>query len=487
MNRFRSTPLVLALLSAGVAGGVGVQLLHQGPVHAATAQPAAVAPRPPAGLPDFAQVAREQGPAVVNIAVTGSRRTAAAGPGQGDDPMEFFRRFGPGIPGLPGIPGGAVPEAPVRGNGSGFIISEDGLILTNAHVVKGASEVTVKLTDRREFTAKVLGSDDKTDVAVLKIDGKGLPVARLGSNRDLNVGEWVLAMGSPFGFENTVTAGVVSNKSRALPDGSGVSFVQTDVAINPGNSGGPLFNARGEVVGINSQIYSRTGGYQGVSFAIPIDLAVRIKDQIVATGTVKHARLGVVVQDVNQGLADSFGLPRPEGALVSRVEPSGPAAQAGLKAGDVVQSVDGQRVVASADLPAYLVQRAPGDTVKLQVWRAGKPVELQARLAGADAGAATAQAPVEAAQGGRLGLAVRPLQEQEKQQPGLAAGGVRVEQASGPAAKAGVRAGDVIVAVNGTPVDSVEAVRAATDKAGKRVALLVQRGEVRLFVPVQAG
>ncbi len=266
---------------------------------------------------------------MVNISVTGTRKTSAMGvdPEAMSDPFEFFRRFQQG-------PGSGMPrEVPVRGMGSGFIVSADGVILTNAHVVKDANEVTVKLTDRREFRAKVLGSDPKTDVAVLKIDASNLPVVTLGNTKDLRVGEWVLAIGSPFGFENTVTAGVVSAKGRSLPDDSAVPFIQTDVAVNPGNSGGPLFNARGEVVGINSQIYSQSGGYQGVSFAIPIDVATRVKDQIVATGKVQHARLGVTVQEVNQALADSFKLDRPEGALVSSVREGQPGREGRPAAG----------------------------------------------------------------------------------------------------------------------------------------------------------
>ena len=267
-------------------------------------------------------------------------------------------------------------------------MSPDGVILTNAHVVRDAKEVTVKLQDRREYRARVLGSDPKTDVAVLKIDAKNLPVVPIGKSSDLKVGEWVLAIGSPFGLDSTVTAGVVSAKGRSLPDDSNVPFIQTDVAVNPGNSGGPLFNTRGEVVGINSQIYSQTGGYQGLSFAIPIDVAYRIKEQLVATGTVKHAKLGVTVQEVNQGFADSFKLESPEGALVSNVERGGAADKAGLKSGDVIRKLNGQPIVASGDLPAMLSLARPGDQVKLDVWRDGKIVQIGARLADASEKAA---------------------------------------------------------------------------------------------------
>ncbi|MBL0419109.1 Do family serine endopeptidase [Ramlibacter sp. AW1] len=467
-SRFRSAPLVLALVAAGVAGGAGVELAQRS-AHAAPVAAVATAAPTPAGLPDLAGIAKAHGAAVVNITVEGGAHPQQAGLPGADELPEFFRRFQP--------PQAQGREAPVRGAGSGFIVDAGGLVLTNAHVVKNAKEVTVKLNDRREFPAKVLGIDERTDVAVLKIDAKDLPVVKLGRAANLQAGEWVMAIGSPFGFENTVTAGVVSAKSRSLPDGSGVSFIQTDVAVNPGNSGGPLFNALGEVVGINSQIYSRSGGYQGVSFAIPIELAKRVSDQIVATGKAEHVKLGVVVQEVNQALADSFKLPRPAGALVSRVEPGGAGEKAGLKAGDVIQSADGQAIVASGDLPAYLGQLTPGKAVKLQVWRDGKAQELTAKLGTADAETvAKADGDAAPAEGGRLGLALRPGDN-----------GLVVEQASGPAAKAGLRAGDVVLSINGQPARTVDAARAAVQGGGKSVALLIQRGDARLFVPVQVG
>ena len=351
-------------------------------------------------------------------------------------------------------------------------------------MVRGADEVTVKLTDRREFRAKVLGQDARTDVAVLKIDASGLPTVPLGSSQALKAGEWVLAIGSPFGFENTVTAGVVSAKGRSLPDDSAVPFIQTDVAVNPGNSGGPLFNARGEVVGINSQIYSRSGGYQGVSFAIPIELATHIQRQIVAHGKVEHARLGVTVQEVNQAFADSFRLPRPEGALVSSVEDGGPAARAGLRSGDVITGVNGQRVVASGDLPAIIGMARPGESVRLDVWRGGKPQTLTAQLGNAQ-GQAQAVTAAPAGQG-KLGLALRPLQPQEKAAAQVA-GGLLVEQASGAAARAGVQPGDVVVSVNGQPVKDVAQVRGIVAQADKSVALLIRRDGQQLFVPVRGG
>jgi serine protease Do len=486
----KSAPLVLALVAAGMVGGAGVELLHsQNHVQAATLPPMDVATVPAPSsqgpgptVPDFPRITQRYGPAVVNISVTGTRKSAQIDPEEALDPFELFRRFQQGQG-----RGGAQREVPVRGTGSGFIIGADGTILTNAHLVRDANEVTVKLTDRREYRAKVLGSDPKTDVAVLKIDAKNLPVVTLGNTKDLRAGEWVLAIGSPFGFENTVTAGVVSAKGRSLPDDTAVPFIQTDVAVNPGNSGGPLFNARGEVVGINSQIYSRSGGYQGVSFAIPIDLAVRVKDQIVSKGKVEHARLGVAVQEVNQSLADSFKLERPEGALVSNVEKDSPADKAGLKPGDVIHGANGQPVVASGDLPAIVAQFAPGDSIQLDVWRQGRDVKLTARLAASSENVAQApQSGSDAASGGKLGLALRPLQESEKRQAGIG-DGLLIENVSGAAERAGVQPGDVLLAVNGTPAKNLEQVRSAVAKADKSVALLIQRGEDKIFVPVRIG
>ncbi len=489
----KNTRLIAALLAAGAIGGTGVGALNliHGPAMAAT-PPAVVAASvasTPMALPDFSQITERYGPAVVNISVTGTTKISASDgndgiPGMPDDPFfDFFRRFQGQAQGQrPGVP----QEVPTRGQGSGFIVSSDGIILTNAHVVRDAKEVTVKLTDRREYRAKVLGADPKTDIAVLRIDAKNLPVVTLGKTSDLKVGEWVLAIGSPFGFENTVTAGVVSAKGRSLPDDSAVPFIQTDVAVNPGNSGGPLFNTRGEVVGINSQIYSRSGGYQGVSFAIPIDVATRIKNQIVATGKAEHARLGVAVQEVNQAFADSFKLDKPEGALVSTVEKGSPADQAGLQPGDVIRKVDGRPIVSSGDLPAVIGMAAPGDTVKLEVWRQGGPRELSARLGNAGDKSAKVASRSDSSSHGKLGLALRPLQPDEQQESGVSSGLV-VQQASGLAALAGVQAGDVLISVNGVPVKSIEQVRATVAKSEKSVALLIQRGDTRIFVPVNLG
>jgi serine protease Do len=491
------TRLAVALLAAGAIGGAGVSALEFG--HA-QAQPApavlAAAPGAAVALPDFSTITKRNGPAVVNISVVGTApvsddETASGGDdGLPNDPFfDFFRRFQQQQqPGGAGARRGRAPHAmPMRGEGSGFIVSPDGLILTNAHVVKGAKEVTVRLTDRRELRAKVLGADAKTDIAVLKVEAKNLPVVALGKTSDLQVGEWVLAIGSPFGFQNTVTAGVVSAKGRALPDDSAVPFIQTDVAINPGNSGGPLFNAKGEVVGINSQIYSRTGGYQGVSFAIPIDLASKVQQQIVAHGKVSHAKLGVAVQEVNQTLADSFHLDAPEGALVSNVEKGSAAERAGLQTGDVIRKVNGQPVVASADLPAAIALAAPGDQVRLDVWRKGGNRQLTATLADAEGKVASAADKGTEAGQGRLGLALRPLQPQEREEAGVASGGLLVQDADGPAELAGVQAGDLLLAVNGTAVKSVEQVRSLVGASDHSVALLVQRGTDRIFVPVRIG
>jgi len=491
-----ATTMFLALATAGVIGaGAAVAVQHSQafaspqpaitatvPANAAQGAPAPV-PAPMISLPDFSVIASRNGPAVVNISTTGTTKAQFRGDDDAEnDPFyEFFRRFqAPGQRGRGGAP------APSHGVGSGFIVSADGIILTNAHVVRDASEVTVKLTDRREFRAKVLGSDPKTDVAVLKIEAKNLPVVPLGRSTDVKVGEWVLAIGSPFGLENTVTAGVVSAKGRSLPDDSNVPFIQTDVAINPGNSGGPLFNTKGEVIGINSQIYSQSGGYQGLSFSIPIDVATRVRDQVVKTGKVVHARLGVMVQEVNQGFADSFNLESPEGALVSNVERGGPADKLGLKAGDVIRKMNGQKIVASGDLPALVGLAMPGDKVALEVWRQGKTVTLEGKLGNASDRNVAAVQNDEAAAKLRLGLALRQLDPMERRESGLASG-LLIEDAGGAAAASGVQPGDVLLSVNGRPVNTVNDVRDLVAKSTKSVALLIQRGEDRIFIPVRLG
>jgi serine protease Do len=345
--------------------------------------------------------------------------------------------------------------------------------------------VTVKLTDRREFEASVIGSDAKSDVAVLKIDAQNLPVVRLGDPRTLQVGEWVVAIGSPFGFENTVTAGIVSAKGRNLPDDTYVPFIQTDVAVNPGNSGGPLFNLRGEVVGINSQIYSRSGGYQGVSFAIPIDVAMDVGRQLQAKGHVTRGRIGVGIQDLDQALAESFGLDVPRGALVSNVEKGGPAEKAGLREGDVILAFDGQAIDSAGQLPAAVAATDPGKAVTLKVWRDRETREVEIKL-GQTTDENTVAANDDGASAGRLGMMVRPLSAEEKQQVELKDGLV-VEDVEGAAAEAGVRPGDIVVAANGTAVKSVEQLRSVVSGSKSHVALLVQRGEARVFVPVELG
>ncbi|MBB5367403.1 MULTISPECIES: DegQ family serine endoprotease [unclassified Janthinobacterium] len=482
-----------ALVAISVLGAGGAMIVHQNYAGANSAPviPAAVAQVPASAapqmtLPDFSEIAARNSPAVVNISVTGSTKVSldnsqAGTDDYGTDPFfEFFRRF-------QGPQGGQRSrDVPTHGLGSGFIVSADGIIMTNAHVVRDAREVTVKLNDRREFRAKVLGTDLKTDIAVLKIDANHLPVVPLGHSNDLKVGEWVLAIGSPYGFDSTVTAGVVSAKGRSLPDDSNVPFIQTDVAVNPGNSGGPLFNTRGEVVGINSQIYSQTGGFQGLSFAIPIDLAGRIKDQIVATGKASHAKLGVTVQEVNQGFADSFKLATPEGALVANVERGSPADKAGLKSGDVIRKMNGQRIIASGDLPAMVGVALPGDKINLDVWRDGKIVTLSATLGNAADKVADVAQNNGASGKVRLGLALRPLQSEEKREAGISAG-LLVEDAGGAAANAGVQPGDVLLSVNGHPVNTVEQVRDVVDKSAKSVALLIQRGPDKIFIPVRLG
>jgi serine protease Do len=436
---------------------------------------------------------QKYGPAVVNISVVSKVPTSYSpgdqdsddddndSPPQGQNQLPFGNPFAPFFRGFPMQP---PQQAPMHGEGSGFIVSQDGLILTNAHVVNGASEVTVRLTDRREYTAKVVGVDTKSDVAVIRIAAKNLPTVKLGDTHNLKVGEWVVAIGAPFGFENSVTAGIVSAKGRTLPDSGYVPFIQTDVPINPGNSGGPLFNMRGEVVGINSQIYTRSGGYQGVSFSIPIDVAMNVSQQLETHGHVTRGKLGVVIQNVDQGLADSFGLPQPEGALVSSVEKGGAAERAGLEPGDVILKINGNPTT-SNELPAVIAGLQPGTTVNLQVWRQHSTRDVSVKLAAME-DKRTARNTDQSHSGGKLGLAVRPLTDQEQRQA-QTKGGVVVEQARGPAADAGIQQGDIVLSANGAPVSSVEDLRNAIEKSKGHVALLVQRGDARLFVPVRVG
>ncbi len=439
-----------------------------------------------AQLPDFTEIVEKQGAAVVNISTTQSVRNPIAQQLPNvpeDDPFyEFFRRF---------VPNPGPREFQSQSLGSGFIISADGYLLTNAHVVEAADEITVKLTDKRELKAKVIGSDKRTDIALLKIDAAGLPVVRLGDPTKLKVGEWVIAIGSPFGFENSVTAGIVSAKGRSLPQENFVPFIQTDVAVNPGNSGGPLFNLRGEVVGINSQIYSRTGGFMGLSFAIPIDVAQDIANQLKTTGKVTRGRIGVVIQQLSRELADGFGLSKPQGALVNSVEKGGPADKAGIEAGDVILRFDGRVVNSSEDLPRMVGATRPGSRVTVQVWRnkAARDVQVtvaelvddksarQSRRGGKPPG----QAPMV------HGMALSDLSEAQRKELKVE-GGVLVENAQGAAARAGIRRGDVILAVNNQDVASVEQFKQLMGQVekGRIVALLVRRGNNSLYVPFRA-
>ncbi|MBK7662961.1 MAG: DegQ family serine endoprotease [Sterolibacteriaceae bacterium] len=437
------------------------------------------------GLPDFSTLVEAVGPAVVNISTTQSLRAARLeGGGPADEAMqEFLRRFG--IP----FDGGRQqqPQQPRRGMGSGFIVSEDGYLLTNAHVVADAEEVIVKLGDKRDFKAKVIGSDRRTDVAMLKIEAKGLPYVRMGEANTVKVGEWVVAVGSPFGFENSVTAGIVSAKARNLPDETLVPFIQTDVAINPGNSGGPLFNLKGEVIGINSQIYSRTGGFMGLSFAIPIDVAMKVSDQLRKTGKVSRGKMGVGIQPLTKELAESFGLAKAEGALVGSVEIGSPAEKAGLQPGDVIVGVNGASVTDSADLPRIIGNMSPGESANIKVLRQGSARELSVTLAELNPEkVASASAPEKKPASDKLGLAVRPLQPQEKSKLGIG-GGLVVEDVAGPAARAGIQPGDVIVGLNNQPVTDVAAFAKLVQSSGNRMALLVQRGDARIFVPIRIG
>ena len=429
-------------------------------------------------LPDIATLAEQNGPAVVNIKVSQIAKAAVELPDElKNSPFgEFFRRFSPQ---------GPQGSAPTRGEGSGFIVSAEGIVLTNAHVVADASKVTVRLTDGREFEAKVAGVDKRTDIAVLRIDAKNLPTVKIGNPANTRVGDWVVAIGSPYGFENSVTAGIVSAKSRALPEENYVPFLQTDAAVNPGNSGGPLFNLAGEVIGVNSQIYSRTGGYQGLSFAIPIDVAMQVGNQLAATGRVSRARLGVTVQEVDRAIAESFGLDKPEGALVSNVEKDAPAARGGIEAGDVILKFNNQAIANSRDLPRLVGAAKPGSKAELEVWRKGRVEHLSVKLGELSEPKVAAAADAKA-DGGKLGLAVRPLTAEEKRQADVASG-MLVEGVNGPAERAGLQPGDLILSLNGKPVNSIEELRGLVGKGGKSVALLVQREGGRRFIAVPLG
>ena len=442
-----------------------------------------------AQLPDFTELVEKQGPTVVNISTTQTVRNPLGVPQipqlQEDDPFyEFFRRF---------IPNPGPREFQNNSLGSGFIISADGYILTNAHVVEAADEITVKLTDKREFKAKVIGSDRRTDIALIKIEGSALPAVKFGDPNRLKVGEWVVAIGSPFGFDNTVTAGIVSAKGRSLPQENFVPFIQTDAAVNPGNSGGPLFNMRGEVVGINSQIYSRTGGYMGLSFAIPIDVANDIANQLKTTGKVMRGRIGVVIQPVTKELAESFGLAKPAGALVSAVEKGSPADKAGIEAGDVILKFDGKNVNSSDDLPRLVGSTKPGSKASVQLMRNKATRDVSVVVGEMQDEARTAQRqPQRRGPGGkppaepvsRFGMTLSEPTAQQREQLRIT-GGVLVEEAQGAAARAGIRRGDIILAVNNQDVKSLEQFGQLMGQfeKGRTVALLVRRGTNALYIP----
>ena len=452
-------------------------------------------------LPDFTRLVEEQGNAVVNISTTQAIRRPTALPQvpgiEDEEVLEFFRRFIPRQPGQPG-PGapepGPRPRSESRSLGSGFIITADGYVLTNAHVIEAADEITVKFTDKREYKAKVIGADKRTDIALIKIDATGLPAVRFGDPQKLKVGEWVVAIGSPFGFENTVTAGIVSAKGRSLPQENFVPFIQTDVAINPGNSGGPLFNMRGEVVGINSQIYSRTGGFMGLSFAIPADVALDVQKQLKEKGRVARGRIGVVIQEVTRDLATSFGLDRARGALVNSVEKASPAEKAGVEPTDIIVSFDGKPVESSSDLPRIVGSTRPGTNSTVEVWRKGatKKITLtvgelqEDRIAAADK--PRPAKPEAQAQANRLGIVVAELSAEQKKEKQVSNGLIVTEVRAD--ARADVRKGDVLMTLvhkgQQTELKSVEQFNKLLSSLDKNAVftLQVKRGETMAFVTI---
>jgi serine protease Do len=463
--------------------------LAPAPAQAQTAAPAV------AGLPDFTDLVDRVGPVVVNIR-TVARVGGATGGGNNNVPeldendpfYEFFRRFfpQPGPQQRPG-PGQRAPrperEVP-RGVGSGFILSPDGFVMTNAHVVQGADDIIVTLPDRREFKAKLIGADRRTDVAIVKIDASGLPAVKIGDSGRLRVGEWVIAIGSPFGLENTVTAGIVSAKARET--GEYLPFIQTDVAVNPGNSGGPLINMRGEVVGINSQIFTTSGAYAGISFAIPIDEAMRVGDQLRSAGRVTRGRIGVQIGPVTREVAEGIGLAKPQGALVSRIEPGTPAEKAGVEPGDVILKFDGKPIDRESDLPRLVGATKPGSRVQLQVWRKGKAVDLPITVAEMEPDAPArrpdpAQRPVPVANA--LGLTVSDIAADKLKELKLRSA-VQVDAVDGAAARAGLRPGDLIVALNNVEVANARQFNDAVAKLDpkRNVVLMVRRGEQTNFV-----
>jgi serine protease Do len=476
-----------------LALGLALALPFVGAMAPAPAQAQTVA------LPDFTELVERVGPSVVNIRTTERRGGASSSSGEVDPNIEeFFRRFGIPMPNRPdprrGTPprgGGGDEEPQQRGVGSGFILSADGFIMTNAHVVDGADEVIVTLTDKRELKARIIGADRRTDVAVVKVEATGLPFVKIGDVNRLKVGEWVMAIGSPFGLENTVTAGIVSAKQRDT--GDYLPLIQTDVAINPGNSGGPLINLRGEVVGINSQIYSRSGGFMGISFAIPIDEAQRVAEQLRATGRVVRGRIGVQIAPVTKEVAESIGLGTPRGALVQGVEKDQAAEKAGVEAGDIILRVDGKAVEKSSDLPRLIGGLKPGSKATLQVFRRGSTRDYTVTIGEFEAErparrAAAEPAPATASAKSAIGLTVSDLSEAQKKELRVR-GGVRVDAVEGAAAKAGLREGDVILSMDNVEIADSKQFLTAAAKAekAKSVPLLVRRGEMVNYIVIRPG
>ena len=454
---------------------------------------------PRIALPDFVDLVEKASPAVVNIRTTerlANQQAQGGIPGIPDEQAEFFRRFfGVPLPGAPGGPKGqqnrrGQPEEIERGVGSGFIIDSNGTILTNAHVVEGATTIFVTLTDKREFKAKLLGADKRTDLAVLKIDASGLPKLPLGDSSKVKVGEWVVAIGSPFGLENTVTAGIVSAKSRDT--GDYLPFIQTDVAVNPGNSGGPLLNTAGQVIGINSQIFSRSGGYMGISFAIPIDEAMRVADQLRTTGRLVRGRIGVAIGEINKEVAESLGLGKPRGAFVRNAEPGAPAAQGGIEAGDVILSFNGKDINKSTDLPRIVGETKPGTTATVKVWRKGTTRDLTVVVADAEPDKAVAKkieapSPQAGTANKSLGISVAEVSDAKRKDLGGKGGAEITNVGEGAAARAGLRIGDVIVRIGDTDITGVKQFESAVKAMdpNKAVPIFVRRGDGTIVVPIR--
>mgnify|MGYP000247705245 FL=1 len=463
--------LTIACAAALTAGSFGnVSVFPE--AHAQTSQLS--------GLPDFTKLVEDNGKAVVSISTV--RKAKRVGPQNGmpDEQLEMLRRFGFPFPFGDFNGPGMTPER--RGQGSGFIIDPNGIILTNNHVVDGADEVTVHLTDKREFKAKVLGTDPKTDIAVIKIEGKDLPVVKLGKSENVKVGEWVAAIGAPFGLDNTVTAGIVSAKSRNLPDEQFVPFIQTDVAVNPGNSGGPLFNMKGEVIGINSQIFSTSGGFMGLSFAIPIDLAVQIKDELMKNGKVSRGRLGILMQQLTPELAKSFNLKEAKGALIAQIEKDGPADKAGLRDGDIVIEYNGKPIADIRELSQAVASTKHGAKVKVKAMREGKPVSLVIVVGEMPTDGKLNFKKPAASQNNALGANVRPLNDKEKKR---VSNGLFVESVYGAAAEAGMRRGDIIISAGGKKIRTEKDLNEVVSKAKGSLAVLVDRNGSREFIPVK--